>query len=71
MKYKRLPLEIEAIQYIVDNKEEIIKFTNGDVPNHSIHFGKYTCIIEKYDWIVKENGKLYVCTPEMFKKTFR
>lgn len=67
MIFVRKPTEVEAIQYDGDNKKEIFEFTKGETltrlfPGHSI--------IEKGDWIVKEENKFYLYSPEMFEKTF-
>jgi hypothetical protein len=70
MKYKHRPIEIEAIQFNGENKDEILKFTDGKTLTESRHLGGRACIIGKYDWIVKENEKFYLCTPEMFEKMF-
>ena len=67
MKYIHKPIEVDAIQYNGDNKEEILEFTKGDAltylfPGHSI--------INKNDWIVKKENKFYIYPPEIFEKTF-
>lgn len=66
MKYVHKPIEVKAIQFNGDNKEEIAEFTKGNVsflfPDHSI--------IVKGDWIVKKENKYYIYSQEQFERTF-
>jgi hypothetical protein len=72
MKYVHKPIEVDAIQYNVDNKKDIFAFTKGDVLSGSILGCSIGLIIDKGDWIIRElNGKLYLCTPEMFEKMYQ
>lgn len=83
MKYRKKPVEIEAIQFTRDCFENIRIFTNGKAskfiterrPN-----GKSYCKIETLegvmtategDFIIKGvNGEFYPCKPDIFEKTY-
>jgi len=66
MKYVHKPIEVKAIQFDGNNKEEIAEFTNGIV---SLLFPD-NAIIVKGDWIVQEENKFYIYSQEKFEKTF-
>lgn len=83
MKYRKLPVEIEAVKFTRDNFEEIKKFTNGKaydfITERRIN-GKSYCSIKTLegvhtategDFIIKEvHGEFYPCKPDIFKKTY-
>lgn len=83
MKYRKLPVEIEAIRFNRDSFEEIKKFTNGKahdfITERRIN-GKSYCSIDTLegvhtvtegDYIIKGvNGEFYPCKPDIFKKTY-
>ncbi len=70
MKYRYKPNEIEAIQYNGNNRDEISKFTNGDVLSGSVFQCAIGLIICKNYWIIKENNKFLLCTPELFEMLY-
>lgn len=72
MKYVYKPIEVDAIQYNGDNKEDLVAFTKGGTLSGSILGCSIGLIISKGDWIIKEsNGRFYLCTPEMFEKMYQ
>lgn len=72
MKYVHKPIEVDAIQYNGDNKEDLVTFTKGGTLSGSILGCSIGLIISKGDWIIKEsNGRFYLCTPEMFEKMYQ
>lgn len=81
-KYRKRPVEIEAIQFTRQNIEEIVKFINNKV-EISIEKridGIATCKIETLegimtaregDYIIKGvNGEFYPCKSYIFEKTY-
>jgi hypothetical protein len=76
MKYRKKPVEIEAIQLTRDNWEEIVAFTEGEA--YSFHNG--TCVIptlegnmfaSEGDYIIKGvQGEFYPCKPDIFAQTY-
>ena len=67
MRYVHKPIEVEAIQYNGNNKNQILEFTNG---NTLAYLFSGHSIIGKNDWIVKKENKFYLYPPEIFEKTF-
>jgi len=80
MKYKRIPVVIDAIQFTRDNCIEVIEFTNNSARNIVIRGGKCRCVIETQkgnhtafegDFIIKDtNGDFYPCNPNEFTLTY-
>lgn len=83
MKYRKLPIEIEAIQFTRNNFKVIQLFTNNIAHSFTIEKridGKCICIIStlegqhianENDYIIKGvNGEFYPCKPDVFKKTY-
>ncbi len=82
-KYRKRPLEIEAIQWLGKNFDEINEFTNGEFEKFG-NFGNfdYALILWRnkldgmmkvypFDWIIKGiNGEFYPCNEDVFKKTY-
>lgn len=77
IKYRRLPIIVEAIEYKGENISEIIKFINGKtrVIRHSSNIfletsrGEMEFLIG--DYIIKGiEGEFYPCKSETFKKTY-
>jgi hypothetical protein len=66
MKYVFKRIEVKAIQFDGNNKEEIAEFTKGIV---SLLFPD-DAIIVKGDWIVKKENKYYIYSQEQFERTF-
>ncbi len=79
-KYKKKPVEVEAIQWTGDNTiEKLKKFFNGAeaylIPETkiiSIMTLKGTMIAEVGDYIIKDvQGEIYPCKPDIFEQTFK
>jgi len=81
MKFRKKPVEIEAIQWTGDNMEAISQLVGEDlVPMEDEHEaqtkigivtleGVMTASIG--DWIIKGvNGEFYPCKPDIFQKTY-
>lgn len=81
-KFRKKPVEIEAIRFTKENFGEIFVFTNGLAhtnKNSGIN-GYDHCIIPTLegelvatngDWIIKGvNGEFYPCKPDIFQKTY-
>ena len=82
-KYRKKPIEIEAIQFSLDNWQECFDFilNNGGEIVESIPIDEYTYISIKTlegnmkaslgDYIIKGvNGEFYPCKSDIFEKTY-
>lgn len=83
MKYRKKPVEIEAIQF-QDNSETLIKLQDGlgldpirvdyadpDNPVLKIETLEGTMEGQVGDYIIKDiNGEFYPCKPDIFEKTY-
>ena len=82
-KYKKKPVEIEAIQFTRDNVEEIKEFTEGNAINfrteRCINGNSYceikilggTMTATEGDYIIKGvNSEFYPCKPDVFEKIY-
>jgi hypothetical protein len=83
MKFRKKPVEIEAIQFTRLNWEEIKEFTNNTAFSLIIEKrigGECSCIIptlegnmlaNENDWIIKGvKGEFYPCKPDIFGLTY-
>lgn len=83
MKFRKKPVEIEAIEFTRLNWEEVKEFTNNAAHTLMIEKrinGKCTCIIptlegehiaNENDWIIKGvKGEFYPCKPDVFGLTY-
>ncbi len=78
MKFRKKPVEIDAIQYIGWNKREILEFTQNNVLpepcNSAITIPTVdtkNTRIEVGDWLVKDDkGKFCPYKPDIFKQTY-
>ncbi len=83
MKYRKKPVEIEAMQFRRDNWKEIVAFTDAMVDCLTIEKspkGKCTCRISTLegnmfasegDYIIKGiQGEFYPCKPDIFEQTY-
>jgi len=83
MKYRKKPVEIEAIQFTRTNWEQVKEFTGGKVQDITIEKrmdGIATCIIPTLegimsategDYIIKGvKGEFYPCKPDIFELTY-
>lgn len=79
MRYKKKPVEIEAVQWTGENLEEVIAFCKfvklaregrGAINLYISTFeGIYAC--SKGDYIIKGiAGEFYPCKPDIFKATY-
>ena len=83
-KYRKLPVVIEAQQFIDENKNQVLSWARSFQFN--IHHswdkeGNPTIVIPTLegdmtasfgDWIIRgANGELYPCNPEIFEKTYK
>lgn len=76
-KYRKRPVEIDALQWTGNNISEICKFMKKDVAHLLVSGQLY---IEKLegahhasagDYIIKGvNGEFYPCKPDIFAKTY-
>ena len=82
-KYRKKPVEIEAIQFKRNEFEDINEFTEGNAFNFRTERcinGKSYCEIKTLegtmtategDYIIKGvNGEFYPCKPDIFEKTY-
>lgn len=85
MKYRKLPVEIEAIKFNGSNFKEILEFSNGKayrriayernepIETNSLNISTLegTMIASEGDYIIKGvDGEFYPCKPKIFKKTY-
>ncbi len=77
LKFRKKPVVIEAIQYVGDNKQEIIEFTNGTANTNTGYDhltiptleGNHKANVN--DWIIKGvKGEFYPCKPDIFEQTY-
>lgn len=79
-KYRKKPVTIEAMQWTVDNKDELIKFTNGDFYQKEVDKGTSFATVNtlegehiatENDFIIKGiKGEHYPCKPDIFEITY-
>ena len=74
-KYRKKPIEIEAIQYTGENAKEVINFVNSNIKVEDVDLiintleGDMT--ISNGDFVIKGvNGEFYPCKPDIFEKTY-
>jgi hypothetical protein len=83
MKFRKKPVEIEAIQFTRLNWEEVYRFTNDTAFSLIIERrigGECSCVIptlegnmlaHENDWIIKGvKGEFYPCKPDVFGLTY-
>ena len=83
MKYRKKPVEVEAIKFTRNNFKEIKEFTNGKADNFTTERcpnGKSYCYIDTLegthiategDYIIKGvKGEFYPCKPDIFELTY-
>lgn len=86
MKFRKKPVEIEAMQINVKNEHEVVKWSNGCVyvspvlePGDDNLSGVYwqintlegIMIANPNDWIIKGvKGEFYPCKPDIFEMTY-
>jgi hypothetical protein len=78
--YRKLPVEIEALQYTWNNRTNVLDFINKG-KNIDISFGLDEFIIIEtlegnmkasiHDYIIRGvKGEFYPCKPDIFKSTY-
>lgn len=75
-KFRKKPVVIEAIQFLILNSEEVESFVGGDMGRNekgqiviATLEGAMICSIN--DWIIKGvNGEFYPCKNDIFEKTY-
>jgi len=76
MKFRKKPIEVEAIQYTGENKNEIKEFVGDYIlldwrKNISLHTLEGDMKISIGDWIIKGiKGEFYPCKRDIFKETY-
>ena len=81
-KYRKKPIEVEAVQFTRKNIDEVIKFTNNQIEIttekrlNGIMFGEIETLegimkVNENDYIIKGiNGEFYPCKPDIFEETY-
>jgi hypothetical protein len=76
-KFRKKPVEIEAVQWKGTNYHEVISFIGAEtpVPNADqiiqIQTLEGVMTAQKGDWIIKGvHGEFYPCKPAIFEKTY-
>ena len=78
MKYRKLPVVIDAIQYIGKNKQEILDFAKNNAWPETCSCAIIITTIDRNnaridvgDWLLKGvAGEFYPCKPDIFEKTY-
>ena len=81
-RYRKKPVVIEAVQWTVDNIDEIHDFLSPDKPQYMDGFSDRDRIVgintleglmvaREGDWIIKGvKGEFYPCKPDIFEQTY-
>jgi hypothetical protein len=74
-RYRKLPVEIDAVQWTGQNIEEISEFVGNEPPRDET--GLFINTLEgkmfaaPMDWIIKGvKGEFYPCKPDIFEQTY-
>lgn len=78
MKYRKKPVEIEAIQYLKEENISTILDFCGDCLTYNEAKNEYgietlegTMTLNKYDYVIKGvKGEFYPCKPDIFELTY-
>ena len=76
MKYRKKPVEIEAIQLIEENIDKITEFCGDKIKAHPltgvvIETLEGNMLASKGDYIIKGvKGEFYPCKPDIFEMTY-
>ena len=80
MKFRKKPVEIEAVQWTGNNVSEILDFVNHidiRIQNHDDKADLYINTLEgtmhasEGDWIIRGvHGEYYPCKPDIFEETY-
>lgn len=78
MEFVKKPIVIEAVQWKIDNVEEVVALQNDASPvltfsgdNVLIETREGTMMADPDDWIIRGiAGEIYPCKPEIFEATY-
>lgn len=75
LRYRKRPVEVEAIQWDGDNWHEVLAFTGRGISQHgrtlSITTLEGTMTASPGDWIIRGIAdELYPCKPDIFEQTY-
>lgn len=84
MKYRKKPVEVEAMQFTPDTVHEVLAFVEsngaysefeeypGRIPGHfKIYTAEGIMRAQEGDWIIKGiKGEFYPCKPDIFEATY-
>lgn len=82
MKFRKKPVEIDAVQWTGENREDVVDFvlhsTNGKVVTDEekadallIYTLEGIMIADSGDWIIRGiKGECYPCKPDIFQETY-
>lgn len=75
MTFRKRPLEVEAVQYTGENREEVRHFAakQTELINGKLILFPYDSAVEAKpgDWVIKDvNGQAYPCKPDVFAATY-
>ena len=78
-KFRKKPVEVEAIRYIHDGSRVVMDFLGGHA-KYEVMDGAYKLVVptlegnlyaSQGDWIIKGvKGKFYPCKPDIFEATY-
>lgn len=75
-KFRKKPVEIEAIQLTEDNIDALVEFCGNKIKSHPltgvvIETLEGNMLASKGDWIIKGvKGEFYPCKPDVFEQTY-
>lgn len=81
-KYRKKPIEVEAVQFTRNNIDEVMKFTNNQIEIttekrlNGIMFGEIETLegimkVNENDYIIKGiRCEFYPCKPDIFEETY-
>jgi len=74
-KYRKKPVEVEAVQYTGDNFQDLAEFVGKDlvvgVSGIYIRTLEGDMLISIGDYVIRGvNGEFYPCKPDIFEKTY-
>jgi len=74
-RYRKKPVEIEAVQYTGDNFQDLAEFVGKDlvvgVSGMYIRTLEGDMLISIGDYVIRGvNGEFYPCKPDIFEKTY-
>lgn len=79
-KFRKKPIVIEAVRYVQENLDELLRFLPANVLLSEVTNESYALkirtlegdmLVRKGDWIIKGvAGEFYPCKPDIFDKTY-